>query len=200
MMLTGFKNSVTKHNLMRAFAGESQARNRYTFAASFAKKQELAVISSVFLFTADQEKEHAKIFYNLLSEFSGENITADGDYPIDIYQDTLKLLKSARNNEFEEYETAYTSFAKIAQDEGFPEIAKTFNSIAEIEKVHGDRYELFANLLEQNKLFISETETRWMCLNCGHIHDGTSAPKKCPVCDHNRGYFIRLELAPYSRI
>ncbi|MDR1254385.1 MAG: rubrerythrin family protein [Oscillospiraceae bacterium] len=198
-MKVDFKNSATKQNLIRAFAGESQARNRYTFAASHAKKHCLHVIESVFLFTANQEKEHAEIYYNLLKEFAGESISADGDYPIDIYPDTVKLLRKARNNEYNEYEHAYADFAKQAELEGFSEISAKFDMIAKAEKVHGDRFGYYADLIEQGKLFISDIETKWICLNCGHIYDGTKAPDTCPVCDHNKGYFIRLELAPFSK-
>ncbi|MCR4925605.1 MAG: rubrerythrin family protein [Clostridiales bacterium] len=194
-----FSNSQTKDNLLRAFAGESQARNRYTFAASLAKKQNLEVIQAIFTFTAGQEKEHAEIFYNYLSEFSGQNLNLNGTYPIDKTNDVLQALRFAEHNEFEEYSDAYKSFAQTATDEGFADIANSFNMIAEIERNHHDRFKLFADLLEQNKLFVSDTATGWMCLNCGNIVNSTSAPQICPVCKHNQGYFIMLELAPYSK-
>ena len=189
-----FKNSQTKSNLMKAFAGESQARNRYTFAAGEAKKQKLPVIEKLFTFTANQEKEHAQLFYNALSELSGENITVDGTYPIDISTNIVSLLKSAVHNEFEEYSPIYSDFAKVAQDEGFINAYNLFSKIAEIEKVHGERFQYFANLLEQNKLFCEDNETKWICLNCGHIHNSKEAPKICPVCDHEQGYFIRYNI------
>ena len=197
-MSTEFKNSETKINLMRAFAGESQARNRYTLAADEARKQNLYVVESVFRFTADQEKEHAGIFYQLLQEAAGETIRIDGDYPVDISPSITQLLRKAHDNEYEEYEDAYQAFANIASQEGFAKIATTFKMIANIEKTHGDRFAQFADLLEQNKLFIADAECQWMCLNCGHIYNGKEVPAKCPVCDHDRGYFIRLTLAPYS--
>lgn len=196
-MKTEFKESITKENLMRAFAGESQARNRYTFSASQAKKQSLQIVQEIFLFTANQEKEHAEIFYKHLKEMTGENIRIDGNYPVDLQDQTVQLLRAAQHNEYEEYQDAYQAFGDKAKEEGFEKIAHSFYSIAEIEKVHGDRFGLFADLLEQNRLFISDVETGWMCLNCGHIHRGTSTPMMCPVCDHDRGYFIRLDLAPY---
>lgn len=193
-----FRNSETKDNLMRAFAGESQARNRYTIAASRAEKEKLHVIAAVFRFTADQEKEHAEIFYRYLSELSGENITVDGAYPVDLANDVAGLLRMAQHNEYEEYKDVYRRFAEKAEEEGFQNIAASFRRIAEIEKTHGDRFSQFAELLEQGKLFISDVETAWMCLACGNIIYGPKSPEQCPVCHHDQGFFIRLELAPYS--
>ena len=194
-----FKMSETKENLMRAFAGESQARNRYTFAAEQAKEQKLQVVEAVFRFTADQEQEHAEIFYNHLKELAGENIQIDGSYPVDIYETVLEVLKAAKHNEYEEFDPVYKTFGDKAMEEGFPQVASSFHQIAKIEKVHGDRFGELAELLEQNKLFISDVECKWMCLNCGHIHEGKEAPGKCPVCHHDRGYFIRFALAPYTK-
>ncbi len=189
-----FKNSETKINLLRAFAGESQARNRYTFAASEARKQNLYVVEAVFNFTAGQEKEHAELFYNQLKSASGENIAIDGSYPIDISDSVTELLKFAHHNEYEEYEDVYKNFGEIAEKEGFSQIATLFKNIAQIEKTHGDRFARFAELLEQDKLFVSDVSTSWMCLNCGYIYSGVSVPPNCPVCSHNRGYFLKLEL------
>lgn len=197
-MATDFKNSRTKDNLMRAFAGESQARNRYTFAASQARKANLHVIEAIFKFTADQEKEHAEIFYDYLKELAGENIHVDGSYPVDIHDDVVKLLRSAEHNEYEEYDPVYKDFGDIAEEEGFHKIAASFHAIAKIEKTHGDRFARFARLLEENKLFVSDVEEGWMCLNCGHVHWGNMPPKECPVCHHNQGYFIRLTMAPFQ--
>lgn len=196
-MNVDFKTSITKDNLMRAFAGESQARNRYTFAASKAKKENLHIIHEIFIFTANQEKEHAEIYYNHLKEMNGENISVIGKYPVDLHEQVLQLLRSAQHNEYEEYNDAYKNFGDIAKEEGFDKIATSFYQIAQIEKIHGDRFGLFADLLEQNRLFISDVESGWMCLNCGYIYSGTSVPKICPVCEHDRGYFIKLDLAPY---
>lgn len=197
-MAVDFKTSQTKDNLMRAFAGESQARNRYTIAASQAKKQDLQVIEAVFTFTANQEKEHAEIFYNHLSALGGESIHVDGTYPVDINQDVAKLLRYAQHNEYEEHDDVYKHFGAIATSEGFSAVAASFNMIANIEKTHGDRFGLFADLLEQNKLFVSDVETAWMCLECGNIYYGTTVPEICPVCHHSKGYYVRLELAPYT--
>lgn len=194
------KDSQTRINLMRSFAGESQARNRYTCAAEAAKSQSLHVIEAVFKFTANQEKEHGKIFYNYLKEMTGENITIDGSYPVDIYDDVLKLLRSAQHNEFEEFEPVYPDFAAVANQEGFTNIGAKFNQIAKIEKTHGDRFGMFADLLEQGKLFVSDVEEEWMCLNCGYVHKSSEAPKSCPVCSHPQGYFVRLKLAPFTAV
>lgn len=193
-----FKNSETKDNLMRAFAGESQARNRYTFAAQQAKKEKLYVVSAVFRYTAEQEKEHAEIFYNHLKELAGETIHVDGGYPVDLADDVAKLLRTAQHNEYEEHDPVYKAFGDKAKEEGFLNIASSFHKIAEIEKIHGDRFGRLAELLEQNKLFVSDVKAAWMCLNCGYVFEGQKVPEKCPVCEHDKGYFIRFELSPYE--
>ena len=192
------KTSEAAKNLMRAFAGESQARNRYTVAASAAKKEGFPVIQAVFQFTANQEKEHAELFYKFLQEMTGDTIHIDGGYPVDTYDRTLDLLKAARHNEFEEYENVYKQFGDIALDEGFDRVGQVFHMVADIEKTHGDRFDLFAGLLERGQLFASEVETGWVCLNCGYVYHGTFAPKYCPVCEHEQGWFIRMELTPYA--
>lgn len=199
-MAVEFKNSKTKENLMRAFAGESQARNRYTIAASQARQSGLVVIEGVFTFTANQEREHAEIFYNHLCEFAGESISIDGTYPVDIAKEVSQLLRFAQHNEFEEHDDVYKNFEEVAREEGFPKVAGSFHMIGAVEKTHGERFGMFADLLEQNKLFVSDVETAWMCLACGNIYKGTSVPDKCPVCGHDKGYYIRLELAPYTSL
>ena len=198
-MSVEFKNSQTKDNLMRAFAGESQARNRYTFAAHQAKQEKLYVIEAVFQFTAEQERAHAEVFYNHLKELAGETIHLDGGYPIDISNSVAQLLRYATHNEYEEYDDVYKKFGQVAKEEGFNAVAYSFDSIAQIEKVHGDRFALFADYLEQNKLFVADASCKWMCLNCGYIFEGEKVPEKCPVCKADKGYFIRLELAPYTK-
>lgn len=197
-MAVDFKNSETKDNLMRAFAGESQARNRYTFAAAQAKKENLHLIREVFTYTANQEKEHAEIFYNHLKELAGETIHVDGGYPVDLTDDVAKLLRMAQHNEYEEHDSVYKAFGEKAKEEGFHQVANSFFLIAEIEKVHGDRFGKFAELLEKDRLFKEEQKTSWICLNCGYIYEGEKAPQKCPVCDHDKGYFIRLEESPFE--
>ena len=193
-----FKNSQTKINLMRAFAGESQARNRYTFAAGVALKQKQHMIADVFYYTANQEKEHALIFYNHLKECEGENIDIEAGYPIDNSDDLLTLLKRAHHNEYEEYEKEYANFADVASREGFHKVAQDFTNIARIEKVHGDRFEALRKMMENNQLYTSPSTTRWVCLNCGFIYEGTQVPEICPVCAHAQGYFVRECFAPFS--
>lgn len=197
-MSVDFKHSVTKENLMRAFAGESQARNRYTMAAEQAKKQGLYAVSEIFLFTASQEKEHASIFYNHLKECAGETIHIDGGYPVDISEKVSDLLRFAEHNEFEEHDDVYKNFEDKAREEDFDKIAGTFHMIAAIEKTHGERFQHIAELLEQGRLYASETESVWLCLECGNIYRGTSVPEACPVCGYDRGYYIPLYLAPYT--
>ena len=194
-----FMKSKTRENLMRSFAGESQARNRYTIAASAARKEKLEVVARVFEFTADQEKAHAKVFYDLLLPSAGQNIAIDGNYPIDLSDKTVDLLKAARHNEYEEFEHDYAAFAEIAHREGFDLIGGPFELIAKIEKTHGDRFGQFADWLEQGRLFGEDNnQTVWMCLNCGEIITASMAPQVCPVCRHGQDYFIRLDLAPYA--
>lgn len=175
-MSTDFKTSETKDNLMRAFAGESQARNRYTLAAEQAREQKLPVIEAIFTYTANQEKEHAEIFYKHLTQLSGESIHIDGSYPIDISENISELLRMAQHNEYEEADDVYKSFAEKAKEEGFYEAASSFLLISEIEKVHGDRFGRFAEYLEQNKLFVSDVKTGWFCTNCGYVFEGMQAP------------------------
>ncbi len=198
-MSINFNESKTKENLMRAFAGESQARNRYTFAASCAKKQHLHVVEAVFTFTANQEKEHAEIFYHHLKELAGETIAVDGAYPVDLHDDVVKLLRAAQHNEYEEHDPVYQTFGDIAVEEGFHKVAGSFHQIAKIEKIHGDRFGRLADLLENNKLFVSDMKTGWICLNCGYVYYGQEVPPQCPVCHHDRGYFIRLTLEPFTQ-
>ncbi len=196
--MTNFKESKTKVNLMRAFAGESMARNRYTFAAEIAKKQGLYVIEAVFNYTANQELAHANVFMKHLSELNGETIEIDGGYPAEVTNSVIELLENAVHNETEEYSDVYKSFGETAKEEGFMPISSLFTQIGEIENEHAKRFKLFADLLKQNKLFVSDVTTDWVCLNCGNVLNGKAAPEICPVCSHEKGYFIRLELAPYT--
>ena len=155
-----WKNSETKDNLLRAFAGESQARNRYTFAAAAAKKANLEVIEMLFEYTAGQEKEHGEIFYDHLKEAGCDNIVITAGYPVDCTDDVQKLLKLAADHENDEYGDIYPAFAEKAQEEGFAAVAAAFRQIAKIEKVHADRFKRFAQLMEQGKLFVSDVEDR----------------------------------------
>ena len=197
-MSVDFSSSETKKNLMKAFAGESMARNRYTFAAEEARKQGCHVIDAVFTFTANQEKEHAEIFFNYLKEHSEENVDIEAGYPVDTTRVLTDLLKNAVHNEYEEHDPIYREFSEKAKEEGFHKIAGSFSLIADIEKTHGDRFKSLYELMEQNKLFVSDVECKWMCLNCGYVYEGKGAPEKCPVCEHDKGFFIRITLAPFS--
>lgn len=198
MMAVNFKESKTKENLMKAFAGESQARNRYTFAAEEAKKQGMFAIQQVFLFTAEQERAHAQRYYELLKEMAGETIEICGGYPVDQDEDLIKLLEAAKHNEFEEYEDVYQAFGNTAKEEGFMEAASAFYQIAEVEKMHGKRFEKLAQILSDGTYFETPEEEKWMCLNCGYIHTGKKVPPVCPACRHERGYYIPLSFAPYQ--
>lgn len=184
------KDSKTKENLIKAFANESQARNRYDFASEVAKRENLHVIEIAFKYTANQEKEHAKVFYDKLKEFSGQKLNVNYDYPVDNYDKTLEALKAAYKNEYEEWEKIYSEFGKIAKEEGFVDIGLTFDRIASIENIHGNRFKLFADELEQGMLFKKNDDVQWMCTNCGYIYEGKEAPKVCPVCTMNQGFFV----------
>lgn len=197
-MVTNFLNSRTRVNLMKAFAGESQARNRYSFAQQTALEQNLYVISEVFRFTAEQEEQHAKIFFELLQESAGKNVEITAGYPADVYNDIQKLLEASVHNENEEFELVYPEFARIAAEEGYTKAASKFSLIAEIENTHKIRFEHFFQLMSENKLFKSDKTERWLCLNCGHIHESSEAPMICPVCSNKQGYFIRENEAPFT--
>lgn len=193
-----FSNSKTRENLMRAFAGESQARNRYTFAECQCKTQQLYVLADLFKFTANQEKEHAEIFYDHLSQCAGETIHIDGGYPVDIADKAADLLKMAHHNEYEEFQDVYPAFAAVAREEGFSAVAQDFENIAKIEKTHGDRFHTFYSMMQNGTLFQSEKQETWVCLNCGYIFEGSQAPKTCPVCRKPQGYYIRMNMTPWG--
>jgi len=188
-----FEESLTHVNLMRAFAGESQARNRYDFAAGQCAAKKLFVLERLFRFTAGQEKEHAELFYGRLASMNGRNIEITAAYPVGDYEEPLSLLKDAQHNEMQEYSHDYRLFAETAQQEGFKDIAALFAMIADIEKTHSDRFGRYADLLESGRLFAENGQTAWLCLNCGHVHQAQQAPGLCPVCRHEQGYFIRAE-------
>jgi rubrerythrin len=189
-----FKDSQTFSNLAKAFAGESQARNRYTFYAGVAKSEGHQYIQQVFLSTADNEKEHAKVFYKLLlSHAKGETdlIHVDADYPL-AYKDTLYNLKAAAEGEREEWEKVYSHFADVADQEGYKDIAAIFRSIADVEKHHMTRYKTLAEQFENETLYKKDKPTSWKCTNCGYVHEGPEAPDSCPACQHPKGYFEEL--------
>ncbi|KJR47830.1 Rubrerythrin [Desulfosporosinus sp. I2] len=189
-----FYETETFKNLSKAFAGESQARNRYTFFGGVAKKEGYQHIQAVFEETAANEREHAQIFYKLLithTQGETEVIHVDADYPL-VYKDTLTNLKASAAGEREEWAVIYSQFGKIAQKEGFPDIAKAFETIAEVEKHHMNRFEKFAHEIEYGTIFKKDAPTQWKCTNCGYIHEGPEAPESCPACSHSQGYFEEL--------
>ena len=186
----------TALNLMRAFAGESQARNRYTIAAHTAKEQNQHLLSQVFLFTANQEKEHAARLWTMMSGVTGQNLQIEGGYPVETSSDLQTLLMSAVHNETEEAEIVYPAFAETARKEGFAKEADFFTRLARVEKEHAARFQRFADLWGQQKLFSGGVQG-WICLNCGYIHEGDAAPEVCPLCAHPQGYFIRSDLSPF---
>jgi len=185
-----FSSSETKINLMRAFAGESMARNRYNLAASQAKTDGHHAIAYLFDYTAKQEQAHATVFYNHLKDVNNSHFDITASYPVNIYNTTVEHLEAAVKNEYEEYESVYKSFGDIAKEEGFNAIANSFYLISNIERMHGDRFKLFADALKNSDLYKAESDIIWVCTNCGHIHTGSSAPMQCPVCSHAQGYFV----------
>ena len=176
------KGSKTEQNLMTAFAGESQARNKYTFYASKAKKEGYKVIGDIFEETAGNEKEHAELWFKALHG--------------DAVPDTMANLLDAAAGENYEWTEMYAEFAKVAKEEGFDRLAWQFEAVGKIEKEHEERYRALAELLREGKIFAREEEQVWICTNCGHIHVGKTAPAKCPVCDHPQSYF-ELRVKPY---
>jgi rubrerythrin len=197
--VTDFNLSKTKENLMKAFAGESMARNRYTFAAEVLNKQSLHVLAAVFTYTADQEKEHAEIFYQHLQKLSHGQVSICADYPVDTASDPASLLRLAKEHELDEHAAIYPEFAKIAREEGFSQVAGSFELIAAIENTHAKRFEEFEKMVASGTLFAGEAPSGYVCLNCGHAVSGSSAPEKCPVCQHDKGFFVKTELAPFTK-
>ncbi|RRD94224.1 rubrerythrin family protein [Clostridiales bacterium COT073_COT-073] len=188
--MASLKGTKTAENLLKAFAGESQARNRYTYYAGIAKKEGFIQISNIFTETANNEKEHAEVFYkHLANDFKDEMIEINGAcYPIAL-GNTLENLISAANGEQEEWTELYPEFAKVAEEEGFKAVAASFRLIAEIEKHHEERYRKLADNVEKQQVFTKTEEKMWICSNCGYITTGTSAPKICPACKHAQEYF-----------
>ncbi len=181
-----FKGSETEKNLLAAFAGESQARTRYTFFASTARIEGYEQISAVFQETADNEKEHARLFFELLE---GGSVEIKGVYPAGTINSTAGNLKAAADGEKHEWGTLYPGFAKIAEQEGFAEAARRFSMVAKVEAYHERRYRKLLANIEQGNVFKKDAPIRWKCRNCGHVYEGEEAPEKCPVCDHSRSYF-----------
>jgi rubrerythrin len=180
------KGSKTEKNLLAAFAGESQARNRYTYFASAAKKEGYEQISVIFLETAENEKEHAKLFFKLLQGGEVEIVAA---YPAGVIGNTADNLKAAADGENMEWTTLYQNFADVANKEGFTEVYETFTNVAKVEKFHETRYLSLLKSVKEGRIFKKDASVKWHCRNCGHVFEGKEVPEQCPVCKHPRAYY-----------
>jgi rubrerythrin len=180
------KGSKTEKNLLAAFAGESQARNRYTYFASVAKTEGFEQISGIFQETADNEKEHAKVFFKHLE---GGNATIEAMYPAGKIGTTAENLLAAAEGEKLEWGTLYPNFEKVAREEGFDKVAESFKEIAEVEAQHEKRYRKVLENVENKTVFKKDKVVKWKCRNCGYVHEGNEAPKVCPACKHPQSYY-----------
>ncbi|MBW6486587.1 MAG: rubrerythrin family protein [Syntrophobacterales bacterium] len=185
-MAKEFKGSQTEKNLLTAFAGESQARNRYTYFSSAAKKEGFEQIAAFFTETADNEKEHAKVFFKLLQ---GGDVEITAAYPAGMVGTTKENLAAAADGERMEWSAIYADFAKTAKKEGFAEVARSFEQIGKVEKFHEERYRKLLANVESGKAFRKEEAVRWHCRNCGYIFEGKTPPKICPACQHPQAHF-----------
>jgi rubrerythrin len=188
-MSASIKGTRTEKNLLTAFAGESQARNRYTFFASAARKEGMEQIANIFAETADNEKEHAKVFFTYLE---GGEVQIVAAYPAGIVGDTKANLEAAAAGENMEWTTIYANFARIAREEGFTEIAQSFEQISNVEKFHESRYRRLVANLAAGKVFVKDSPVKWHCSNCGYVFEGTEPPKECPACKHPQAYYELL--------
>jgi len=188
-MNKSIKGTQTEKNLLKAFAGESQARNRYTFFASQAKKEGYEQIANIFTETAGNEKEHAEIFFKYLE---GGDVEITAAYPAGIIGDTKANLEAAADGEKMEWSDIYAEFEKTARKEGFAEIATSFKEIAEVEEFHEGRYRKLAKNIADGEVFKKKASVKWHCTNCGYIHEGPEAPKECPACKHAQAYYELL--------
>jgi rubrerythrin len=188
-MNKSIKATRTEKNLLAAFAGESQARNRYTYFASAARKEGFEQIANIFTETAENEKEHAEVFFKYLE---GGDVEITAAYPAGIIGDTLTNLKAAADGEKMEWSEIYADFEKTAREEGFEGIAKSFKEIAEVEEFHEGRYRKLGANVAAGEVFKKKTVVKWHCTNCGYIHEGTEAPKECPACKHEQAYYELL--------
>jgi rubrerythrin len=187
--MKSLKGSETEKNLLKAFAGESQARNRYTYFAGKARKEGLEQMALIFEETANQEREHAKRFFNFLE---GGDLEIQAGYPAGKIGTTLENLQAAAAGESHEWNTLYPGFAKVARDEGYPEVALAFENIKVAERQHEKRYRALAKNLEAGKVFKKDGKVTWRCLNCGFLHESDEAPNQCPACLHPKAYFELL--------
>lgn len=184
--MKSIKGTQTEKNLLKAFAGESQARTRYTFFASVAKKEGYEQIAAIFTETADQEKEHAERFFKFLE---GGMVEITASYPAGVIGKTIDNLKEAAAGEKDEWSELYPTFARVAREEGFDKVADAFEHITEVEQVHEARYLKMLAHLEDGTMFKRNEPIKWQCRNCGYVHTGTEAPKTCPACLHPQAYF-----------
>lgn len=185
-MSKSIKGSKTEQNLLKSFAGESQARNRYTYFASAAKKAGLEQIANIFTETAENEKEHAKVFFKYLE---GGDLEITASYPAGMISDTKKNLEESAAGENMEWTTLYADFAQTAKSEGFADVARSFEQIAKVEKFHEARYRKLINNLSNNQVFKKKENVKWHCINCGYVIEGQEAPAECPACKHPQGYY-----------
>ena len=185
-MANSIKGTKTEQNLLKAFAGESQARNRYTYFASKARKEGFEQIANIFAETADNEKEHAKVFFNHLE---GGNVEIVAAYPAGMIKDTKSNLEGAAAGENMEWTTLYANFAKIAREEGFDEVARSFEQISKVEKFHESRYRKLIANITNGEVFKKKTVVKWHCANCGYVFEGTEPPKECPACAHPQAFY-----------
>ena len=184
-----FKDSRTFQNLVNSFAGESQARNRYSFYTEVAEKEGLLHVAAIFTETADNVREHAKIFYDhIIRNLGAVIIHVDADYPASVGS-TWENLEAAAAGEHEEFTLLYKNAAEVAKEEGYDKIAESFTEIAEVEEQHYLRYKALADVVKDGKYFKREHKVYWKCRNCGYIHEGEEAPKVCPACKHAQKYF-----------
>ena len=181
-----FKGSMTEKNLLAAFAGESQARNRYTYFASAARKEGYEQIANIFVETAENEKEHAKVFFKHLQ---GGEVTITAGYPAGMIGKTKANLEAAAAGEKMEWSTLYADFAKVAKKEGFADVARSFEQIAKVEKFHESRYRKLIENVTKKEVFKKNKAVKWHCLNCGYIFEGAKPPKLCPACQHPQSYY-----------
>ncbi|MBM3253036.1 MAG: rubrerythrin family protein [Candidatus Omnitrophica bacterium] len=185
-MIKTIKGTKTEKNLLAAFAGESQARNRYAYFASVARKEGFEQIANIFIETAENEKEHAKVFFKYLE---GGDVEITASYPAGMIKDTRSNLEAAASGENLEWTAIYSDSAKIARREGFLEIARSFEQIAKVEKFHEVRYRKLISNITSNTVFVKKTPAKWHCINCGYIFEGTKAPKECPACKHPQAFY-----------
>ncbi len=185
-MNKSIKGTKTEQNLLKAFAGESQARNKYTYFSGIAKKEGFEQIFNIFNETAENEKEHAKIFFKYLE---GGEVEITVNYPAGKLSDTKGNLEAAAVGENMEWTTLYADFAKVAEDEGFLSVARSFEQIAKVEKFHESRYRKLINNLSDSEVFIKKAAVKWHCINCGYVVEGPEAPKECPACKHPQAYY-----------